>query len=326
MGSVFTCPDCDSTVRLKQTVAGGKKVRCPKCDSVVVVPDDEDEEEDRRTSIKAGASAPRRSRDADGEDEDRPRRKSRRRDEDDDDEDDRPRKKKKKKSGGVPVLVWVLLGVLVLAGGGVGIYFAVSSGKDKEQETAKGDDKKDKDKPVDNEGKLTLENFNKLKLQMTEEEVTRLIGPSGSPPMDQNFGGQQLRTLMWGKMNNPNSNSASLIFQNGKLANGTGRVDNQNVIAGFPRVGGPGTGTDPGTGTGSKVTPANWKKLEDASFSQKLKNRADAEAILGPATASLGSQRIGNETSRETLQWKDGRKEILVHFMPTYVLLQKKNL
>ncbi len=108
-GTQFTCPSCDTTLKLSQTLAPGKRIKCPRCAKVVTVPEEEDEEE-REPAPGTRRPAPRRKHEAfDEEDE---------WDEPDEEPDERPRKfrkkpKQKKKSNAV--LLWSLVG------GGVGL-------------------------------------------------------------------------------------------------------------------------------------------------------------------------------------------------------------
>jgi LSD1 subclass zinc finger protein len=136
MPAVHSCPSCDKSLKLPDG-AEAKKMKCPGCQSVLLItedglelaskqavqsapaksarkapppPDDEEEEEEERPA----KAKKRRPVDEDDEDEDEPRSKKRRaeeddedeprpkkrradEDEEDEDEDDRPRKKKKKR-------------------------------------------------------------------------------------------------------------------------------------------------------------------------------------------------------------------------------------
>jgi phage FluMu protein Com len=76
--SQFRCPECDKTVKMAKPRPAGTKVRCPKCEAVVTLEDDEEALAERpvRKAAKGGAF-----------DEDRPARRSRRQE---DDEDERP--------------------------------------------------------------------------------------------------------------------------------------------------------------------------------------------------------------------------------------------
>jgi hypothetical protein len=42
LATTFTCPECDSVLRLANPVAPGKKIKCPKCNTVFPVPDVEE--------------------------------------------------------------------------------------------------------------------------------------------------------------------------------------------------------------------------------------------------------------------------------------------
>jgi DNA-directed RNA polymerase subunit RPC12/RpoP len=95
------CTGCKSTLKVRDDLAG-KKVKCPKCATVLIVPAAEEEVEefapveiDERISDsprKEGkASSRRHDPDEDEEEEDRPR-KGRRDEDEDEEEDDRPRK------------------------------------------------------------------------------------------------------------------------------------------------------------------------------------------------------------------------------------------
>src|SRR2546428_8720790 len=51
------CPECGATLKPAKPLRPGKKVRCPKCDNVFVVPGGEDEDEEvpaRKTKAAAG--------------------------------------------------------------------------------------------------------------------------------------------------------------------------------------------------------------------------------------------------------------------------------
>src|SRR5438094_10492944 len=49
------CPECGATLKPAKPLTPGKKVRCPKCDNVFVVPGTEDEEEQEAPARKAKA-------------------------------------------------------------------------------------------------------------------------------------------------------------------------------------------------------------------------------------------------------------------------------
>jgi uncharacterized paraquat-inducible protein A len=88
MAITVTCPNCDYELRLRDELAG-KKIRCPKCQGSLQVPEDdvaEEEEAPRRRSDK-GVVASRRSHRAEEDEaeeepqeEERPRKKGRKED------------------------------------------------------------------------------------------------------------------------------------------------------------------------------------------------------------------------------------------------------
>jgi predicted Zn finger-like uncharacterized protein len=91
----LTCPSCASSLRVPDSAAG-RKVKCPKCGSVIGVPAAGEEIVDRATLGVKAAEAPgpasaaptSRRRQAENEDEDAPRASRSRREYDDDDDDD----------------------------------------------------------------------------------------------------------------------------------------------------------------------------------------------------------------------------------------------
>jgi hypothetical protein len=99
MPILITCANCSTRMKAPDSAAG-KKVKCPKCATLVIVPFSEDERaagaEERIASERpAEAPAPRRTR-PDEIDEGPPRpRKSASRHEDEDEDQDRPRRRKK---------------------------------------------------------------------------------------------------------------------------------------------------------------------------------------------------------------------------------------
>ncbi|MBI1914248.1 MAG: hypothetical protein HYS12_05860 [Planctomycetes bacterium] len=56
------CPECGATLKPAKPLTPGKKVRCPKCDNVFVVPGAEDEEEQEAPARKAKTAAGKASR------------------------------------------------------------------------------------------------------------------------------------------------------------------------------------------------------------------------------------------------------------------------
>lgn len=55
MASKLTCPECESIIRPAKPIAPGKKVKCPRCEAVFVVPEEEPEEVGQRAAKPAGA-------------------------------------------------------------------------------------------------------------------------------------------------------------------------------------------------------------------------------------------------------------------------------
>ena len=120
----FECPVCNAYIRLAVPQPAGKKLKCPQCAKVIVIPlansdeDDEDEVaeiEPKRERIAKRQAAPR----AADPEEDR---------EEDEEESPKPKRRKptkKAKRGGSGMKVAVLVGaaLLVVAGVGVGGYF-----------------------------------------------------------------------------------------------------------------------------------------------------------------------------------------------------------
>ena len=90
-----TCPK-GHTLTLEEKLAG-KKIRCPRCQTVFEVPrdngDEWEDDEEEAVSEKPIRRSRRREDDDEDDEDDRPRARARRRDDDDDDDDDRPRKK-----------------------------------------------------------------------------------------------------------------------------------------------------------------------------------------------------------------------------------------
>lgn len=115
MSISVVCPACSAKLNAPDAAAG-KRVKCPKCQGPVTVPEEYfiDPEPAEPTPAAGAADEP----------EDRPRRKSRTQD---DEDVDRPRKKKKKKpaKSGIPVLYLVAAGIAGVAAVG-GIVFAVT--------------------------------------------------------------------------------------------------------------------------------------------------------------------------------------------------------
>src|SRR5207245_10769449 len=55
---VYPCPECGAQLRPANPVAAGKKLRCPKCDTVFAVPAAADKKEKKKAAQPAPATAP----------------------------------------------------------------------------------------------------------------------------------------------------------------------------------------------------------------------------------------------------------------------------
>jgi hypothetical protein len=100
----FTCPACHGVLRLANPVAPGKRIRCPKCAEVVIVPEPEEEE---ALAIAPAPNTAAKAKSARPIPEER----------DENDEDSaRPRQRRRARKKGNQVLLWSLVGsgVLVL--------------------------------------------------------------------------------------------------------------------------------------------------------------------------------------------------------------------
>ncbi len=129
MATPIRCPECDALVKLPETLAAGKKVKCPKC-GTTFLPEDADEEPPRSTAVAS------RSRSADAA----PRAPRSRMDRDDED-DDRPRRPRQAQQGmNVGLLIGCLAGVgvllLVLVVGAAGLYWWRASAANRAAEAA----------------------------------------------------------------------------------------------------------------------------------------------------------------------------------------------
>lgn len=123
MPIVVACPDCQARVTAPDSAAG-KRVKCPKCQSLMILPEAEPDfevVEDKPRPAAVRKPKPVVVEDEDADEEPHPRRRPR---DEDDEEDDRPRKKGKKKAASrgflnhpIVLIVGGLLGVGVAAGG-----------------------------------------------------------------------------------------------------------------------------------------------------------------------------------------------------------------
>jgi hypothetical protein len=125
----LTC-DCGKQLRVRDDLAG-KKVRCPECKELLVVPDGQDDESEAAAKVPKAGRQP--EREPAGEDEDaRPRKRK------GDDEDGRPRKKRKQKAGSGMLWIGLAAGaaaLVLLAGVGVGGYFLFFASKTETKST-----------------------------------------------------------------------------------------------------------------------------------------------------------------------------------------------
>lgn len=225
--AIFPCPQCDKKMKAPDD-AEGKKLRCPHCETMLVIGEDGLEVFERATTTSRSSRLrddededdlpirKRRRDDEDDEDEDDRPRKRRRDDEEDEDEEDRPRKKKKRRrSGGIPAWVWIAAGGGLAAAAGLILLFVFVVGGSK---------------------------FGKVKEGMSEQEVRDLLGPPfRDTPGDPAFGGPKI--AMWthpplgqGEQFDPTKTSKVkeilvVFFENGKVKT-TQRVTESDARAG----------------------------------------------------------------------------------------------
>jgi hypothetical protein len=144
MSIPVVCPNCSAKLNAPDSAAG-KRVKCPKCQTGMVVPEPLPEAspfevvDDPQPAAKAApkvAGRPRAAVKAEADDED-DRRRKRRRDEDDED-DDRPKKKKKKAAADNSMLIRNVVGgvLLVVLVAVAGYVFYDRAQKAKEEDTA----------------------------------------------------------------------------------------------------------------------------------------------------------------------------------------------
>lgn len=114
----FTCPECDALLRPAKIIAPGKKIRCPKCQTVFATSEEEDQDElpARKQGDCIRVKKPLAAR-------------KRVVDEDEDEEEDRPLPKRKRplskqKSSSVGLIVGLIAGgvVLLVVAGGFGAW------------------------------------------------------------------------------------------------------------------------------------------------------------------------------------------------------------
>jgi hypothetical protein len=140
----FACPECRKVLRSAKHLPAGKKIKCPSCEAVFPMPEEEDEElatgvSDRPRRPAAASTydedepprrrARRTQEEEEEEEKPRSRRQTREDEDEEEDEEDRPRRKKKqsakRRSGGAVLLIGVVGVVLLLflVVGGIGVYF-----------------------------------------------------------------------------------------------------------------------------------------------------------------------------------------------------------
>src|SRR5579884_3992350 len=114
MATLVTCPECDTNLKLAAEPTPGKKVKCPKCETVFVP----GAGEERRLSARKPAPPsplPARRDEPDDEDDDRDRAER------------RPRRPRPKQGGSAALVIGLLVGVgllgMLVVCGGVAAYF-----------------------------------------------------------------------------------------------------------------------------------------------------------------------------------------------------------
>ena len=57
--TIFACPECGSTLKSKQALAAGTKIKCPKCQAIFAIPErDGAADADEEPRSMAGVQAP----------------------------------------------------------------------------------------------------------------------------------------------------------------------------------------------------------------------------------------------------------------------------
>src|SRR5689334_1127316 len=57
--TIFACPECGSTLKSKQELAAGTKIKCPKCQAIFAIPERDgaaDADEETRPGMQAAAA------------------------------------------------------------------------------------------------------------------------------------------------------------------------------------------------------------------------------------------------------------------------------
>lgn len=143
MAIMFSCPECERDLKLKEELAG-RKIKCPGCGASILVPTVEEEEED---GIAAGPPMKRpKSEDRVAAGPARKKRPSAAVEEDEDDE--APRKKKKKPKSNLPLILGAIGAgaFLLLLCGGIVAFLVLNRKPDaqaKNQDTRKVESRKE---------------------------------------------------------------------------------------------------------------------------------------------------------------------------------------
>jgi predicted Zn finger-like uncharacterized protein len=127
----ITCPDCDTPLKLKDSLAG-KRVRCPRCGDAFQVPEEDADASDDEVEVPTARPAP-------------PRRPPARDDDDDDEQEVVPRRRKKARRAASSksqntVLVWGALiggGVLFVAAAVLVVVLALRRGDEMSADASK---------------------------------------------------------------------------------------------------------------------------------------------------------------------------------------------
>lgn len=294
----ITCPSCEREYTLADTQEG-KTIRCKSCDEKFVVEKprrsrSRDEDEDRRPRQR-----PTRVREEDDE-EPRPRRRSSA----DADRERTPRGGRKK--GGIPPWVWLTAGGgLVLLIVGI-VLLVVMLGKKEGDQGGKGPEIAGKaDVFV---GNLTVEKLRKLKIGMSEAEVSAIFGAPRH---------RLGKTVIWaeGPWQGPKELPTRQVtghFKGGKLSEAhldKFTPDSSEVLGGV-RIplgvlyeSGYLTTPDP-----SKVTDANFNRIQHGMTEDQV------IAILGPPLGRGDHPAQGGNPAHVSLEWSNGTKYIHIDF------------
>jgi predicted Zn finger-like uncharacterized protein len=109
----LTCPECSATLRLKEEVPDGKRVRCPKCKTTFLPSDEAGDNDVPPVPVRRQAAA----RDDDNGMSDRPR-------------TGKKKRSKKKKTNPALIIVPIAIAVVLLLGGTAAAIYFLSGNKD----------------------------------------------------------------------------------------------------------------------------------------------------------------------------------------------------